>query len=335
MVVIGNGGAFLGGANSYYGFTASNNASIGATPDVNISRNAAGILQVGTSARNASGTLIAAKLGANTSAPLAQLQVNGNITHTTLWLNPTWLSLVPTAMIASNNASTTAPNTSLTLFNDNQTAGAFTPFLIFGQRETDGSHSSATAAIGSRSVLGSGSSSSYIDGELMFYTSPTLGTPQGLAERMRITEAGSVCVGLTSGDAFLNVAGATTARASLNVTAGTYKTTPVAGDIDYNGTNIRHTNGANTAFLTRSLTNTATLDFGSIGSNSTAALTITVTGAATGDAVFLGAPSGLEADLTFSGYVSATNTVTVRLHNASGGSIDPASATWRATVIKF
>jgi hypothetical protein len=62
---------------------------------------------------------------------------------------------------------------------------------------------------------------------------------------------------------------------------------------------------------------------------------MTVTGAAVGDAVFLGAPSGLETDLTFSGYVSATNTITVRLHNASGGSIDPASATWRATVIKF
>ncbi len=80
---------------------------------------------------------------------------------------------------------------------------------------------------------------------------------------------------------------------------------------------------------------TATLDFPSIGANDTASLTMTVTGAAVGDSVHLGAPSTIETGLVWSGYVSATNTVTVRVHNTSGGAVDPASATWRATVMDF
>ena len=80
---------------------------------------------------------------------------------------------------------------------------------------------------------------------------------------------------------------------------------------------------------------TATLDFGSIASNATAQLTMTVTGAAVGDVVMLGPPSTIEADLTWSAFVSAANTVAIRLHNTSGGSVDPASATWRAQVTSF
>jgi|11_taG_2_1085331.scaffolds.fasta_scaffold18295_2 hypothetical protein len=95
--------------------------------------------------------------------------------------------------------------------------------------------------------------------------------------------------------------------------------------------------GASTASAARTnlgfITDTATLDFPSISSNSSEELTITVTGAATGDVVILGAPSAIESGLTWCGYVSAADTVTVRLHNSSGGSVDPASATWKATVI--
>jgi hypothetical protein len=83
------------------------------------------------------------------------------------------------------------------------------------------------------------------------------------------------------------------------------------------------------------LSATATLDFPSIGSNGTETLTITVTGAVAGDSVFLGCPAGLDAGLVFCASVTAADTVTVRMHNSSGGSIDPASATFRATVIRF
>jgi hypothetical protein len=83
------------------------------------------------------------------------------------------------------------------------------------------------------------------------------------------------------------------------------------------------------------LSATATLDFPSIGSNDTETLTITVTGAVAGDSVFLGCPAGLDAGLVFCASVTAADTVTVRMHNSSGGAVDPASATFRATVIRF
>jgi hypothetical protein len=83
------------------------------------------------------------------------------------------------------------------------------------------------------------------------------------------------------------------------------------------------------------LSATATLDFGSIGSNATETLTITVTGAVAGDSVFLGCPAGLDAGLVFCASVTAADTVTVRIHNSTGGAVDPASGTFRATVIRF
>jgi hypothetical protein len=83
------------------------------------------------------------------------------------------------------------------------------------------------------------------------------------------------------------------------------------------------------------LSATATLDFPSIGSNDTETLTITVTGAVAGDSVFLGCPAGLDAGLVFCASVTAADTVTVRMHNSTGGAVDPASATFRATVIRF
>jgi hypothetical protein len=78
----------------------------------------------------------------------------------------------------------------------------------------------------------------------------------------------------------------------------------------------------------------ATLDFSSIPANSTAQLTITVTGAAVGDVVQLGPPAALEVGLMATGFVSAANTVTVRLANVTTSSIDPASATWSAVVLQ-
>lgn len=81
------------------------------------------------------------------------------------------------------------------------------------------------------------------------------------------------------------------------------------------------------------LTATATLDFASTVTGAIAApLTVTVTGAAVGDKVVLGAPSTLEAGLIAFGFVSATNTVTIRLANLSGGTVDPASASWKVAV---
>jgi hypothetical protein len=139
-----------------------------------------------------------------------------------------------------------------------------------------------------------------VNGALRFSTTAA-NTP---AERMRITSGGNV---------------------------GINTTTPAAR-LDVDGTTKLGTSGAvfNAIFSA-----TATLDFPSIGANSTEQLTMTVTGAQVGDSVHLGAPSTLESGLNFCGFVSAANTVTIRVHNSTGGSIDPVSATWRATVIDF
>lgn len=76
----------------------------------------------------------------------------------------------------------------------------------------------------------------------------------------------------------------------------------------------------------------AALDFPNLLVGTCSQLTITVTGAATGDTVNLGAPAAIESGLIWSGFVSASNTVTIRVCNSSGLSTNPASASWRADV---
>jgi len=93
----------------------------------------------------------------------------------------------------------------------------------------------------------------------------------------------------------------------------------------YDGT--RWTNGA------KFLSATATLDFASTGSEAVADLTITVTGAADGDPVLLGVPNrSITATSSYTAWVSATNTVTVRF--SPKATEDPASGTFKVTVSK-
>jgi hypothetical protein len=91
-------------------------------------------------------------------------------------------------------------------------------------------------------------------------------------------------------------------------------------------------------FISAHLSNTASLDFGVIAANSCSALTMTVIGAADGETVILGVPNALasaSSTLTFFGFVSAANTVTVRVCQvASLATSDPAAATIRADVWK-
>ena len=77
------------------------------------------------------------------------------------------------------------------------------------------------------------------------------------------------------------------------------------------------------------------LDFGSVSGQSFADLTITVTGAALGDSVALGVPTeAITARIMFTAWVSAANTVTVRAHNYSAAAADPASGTFKATIVR-
>lgn len=57
-----------------------------------------------------------------------------------------------------------------------------------------------------------------------------------------------------------------------------------------------------------------------------------VTGAVLGDTVLVFAPYSLQG-ITVNGYVSAANTVEIRIQNESAGTIDLASGTWKVLVL--
>jgi hypothetical protein len=57
--------------------------------------------------------------------------------------------------------------------------------------------------------------------------------------QMTLTSAGNLCIGVTSGGDFLNIAASTTAKAQINLAAGTAPTSPNDGDIWFDGTNLK------------------------------------------------------------------------------------------------
>jgi hypothetical protein len=85
------------------------------------------------------------------------------------------------------------------------------------------------------------------------------------------------------------------------------------------------------AFFAALLTGSATYDAASLVDGAGATTTVTVTGAAVGDFVLVSHGVDLSG-ITVTGYVSATNTVSVRFQNESGGTLDLASSTLRALV---
>jgi len=98
------------------------------------------------------------------------------------------------------------------------------------------------------------------------------------------------------------------------------------------GSCVVNATGAGTAYTY--LTATSSLSFGSIAQASCAQITFALTGANPGDSIAPGWPSSLEAGLAGSMFVSASNTVAVRLCNLSGSSLTPAAQTFRASVIR-
>lgn len=91
--------------------------------------------------------------------------------------------------------------------------------------------------------------------------------------------------------------------------------------------------GSGGAGITKVLSATATLDF-NLSAVIVEDLTITVTGAAVGDVVSLGVPNGsVTTTAQFTAWVSASDTVTVRCRTRNTEE-NPASGTFRATVIK-
>jgi hypothetical protein len=143
--------------------------------------------------------------------------------------------------------------------------------------------------------------------------------------------------GITSVTAKLHIAAGTTTASTgqIKLENGVNPTVAENGLINRVDDNVTFTAGGVVHTFAKTLTATATLDFPSTSANGINDLTITVTGAADGDVVMVGVPSGSATDGTYFGFVSATNTVTVRFHNSGGGSHDPASGTFRVSIIKY
>ncbi len=131
-------------------------------------------------------------------------------------------------------------------------------------------------------------------------------------------------------------AGTSTAgTAPIKFTAGTNLSSPEDGAVEYDG-NLYVTSSGTRFTLARTLTNTQTLDFPPTALRTSSDLTITIDGASSGDVVLLGVPAGsVELDSNYTAWVSAANTITVRFNNYSNGAINPASGTFRVSIMKY
>ena len=81
------------------------------------------------------------------------------------------------------------------------------------------------------------------------------------------------------------------------------------------------------------MTQSATIDAGSIASHATYTTTITVTGAQVGNTVHTARPLSLQVGLFMFAHVSALNTVTLAIYNSTAGALTPPSATWNIRVM--
>jgi hypothetical protein len=146
-----------------------------------------------------------------------------------------------------------------------------------------------------------------------------------------------ICLATPTATLHLRAGAAAASGAPLKFESGTNLTTPEAGAMEWNGTNLFLTTSAPTRqTINQGLTGSATLDFGNTNAGESADLTITVTGAADGDVVAIGVPNGsVNANTCYTAWVSAANTVTVRFNNYSGSAVNPASGTFKAFVTKF
>jgi len=85
----------------------------------------------------------------------------------------------------------------------------------------------------------------------------------------------------------------------------------------------------------RTLTTTASLSFGTIGSNNSTSITVAVTGAIINDIVLIGLPTAICEGLSFFGHVVGTDQVHIDATNATNSSKTQSTQTYRITVIGY
>ena len=152
-------------------------------------------------------------VGIGTTSPGAKLHIKqggdfdgsgGSLLHvgTSVITNTSDLGV----MVSVSDATTAAPQKAgVVLYNNDATAGGWSPMLLFAKKESGASPYQATmAGIAAKSPLGTGNGDSWIDGELHFYTAGAATT--GLAARMVIDKNGNLGIGTTSPVGNLDVA---------------------------------------------------------------------------------------------------------------------------------
>jgi hypothetical protein len=176
------------------------------------------------------------KVGINTNNPTARLQINDDYTTSSYGGGDLYVKNSSTrssydpdvqnttdlqALITVSSNNTTGPDKpGLILHNDDNTAGGFSPMLLFSKRETGSTDFKATmAGIYARSPLGTGDAASWIDGELIFATAGA--SSQGIKQRMVINKEGLVGIGTISPTSLLHLEKALTGDSSqLEITNG-------------------------------------------------------------------------------------------------------------------
>lgn len=160
------------------------------------------------------------------------------------------------------------------------------------------------------------------------------GTLYGITVRSTTAKNG---IGTSTPTALLDIAGSSTARASLRVRSGTAPTSPSDGDIWYTGSNLFLNSSSVSYTVPKVLTASAVLDFPSTAAGSYSDLTISITGAADGDPLYVGIPNAavLTTPHAWEYWVSSANTVTIRFWNLDLISADPGSGTFKVVLHKI
>jgi hypothetical protein len=152
---------------------------------------------------------------------------------------------------------------------------------------------------------------------------------------MGITDVG-VVIGTGSPTARLTLpAGTATANtAPLKLTTGTVLTTPEAGTLEFATPALSFTAvSTRERIFTGPALVASVQDPGSIAAGAVwESADIAVAGAQITEPVLVGAPSTIEAGLTWNAFVTSVGNVRLRLANNTASPVDPASATWNVTV---
>lgn len=156
---------------------------------------------------------------------------------------------------------------------------------------------------------------------------------------MTIEASGNVGIGIEDPTALLHIKAGGTSPFSAPIKFnpgffGSNLTTPEKGAFEYDGTHLYFTENNDRKILLKGLTNTQNINFLPLLPDTSLEATVAVSNADVGSSCNCNPVGAIEAGLSWSCYVSAPNTVQVRLVNGTAGIIDPIARDWKVTVIE-